>query len=169
MMHVSTLLTLSALAGLTSAIVILLPPHHPHNASSTHLQALNTTQIGAWPPIPFQQPITENIFVNIIGYGRNVCLGRADCEAQVRSDMNEIGWDIILEYQASASHAYSFNSGGVNFCIKQIMATDNTVVLKVLHALHDLTRDYGTTELLRASIVIEREVVAKFMLTFPEL
>lgn len=162
-------MTLSAFAGLARALLIPILPHHQPNASSTHLPALNTTRLGAWPPPPYSQSITPDTLVNVTRYGREVCLGRVDCEAQVRSSINEIGWDIILEYRPGASHAYSFTSGGVNFCIKQGMATDNEVVMKVLHWLHDSTRDYGTTELVLASIVSEREVMARFMLTFPGL
>ncbi len=165
-MHVTTLLTLSTLGGITQSLS-LPRPQHLQDSSTTRLQALNTSR--TWPRAPFLPPINQNSFVAITGYGRHVCLGRVDCEDQVRTDINLIGWDVIMEYKPSASHAYSFTSGGVNFCIKQEKATDNAVVLKVIHALHDLTREYGTTELVKASIVNEREVVARFMLTFPGL
>lgn len=167
-MYVTTLLTLSTLGGLTQSLS-LPRPQHLQDSSTTRLQALNTTRSGTWPPTPFLPPINEDSFVAITGYGRHVCLGRVDCEDQVRADIEMIGWDVVLKYKPSASHAYSFTSGGVNFCIKQEKATDNVVVLKVIHALHDLTREYGTTELVKASIVNDREVVARFMLTFPGL
>jgi len=168
-MHALALTILLALARLTGTLSLSIPPTPLRDSSSMHLQNINTTRLGAWPSAPVDYPITQNAILNITGYGRRVCHGHIDCECQIRSDLNEIGWKIIRDYEPSAQTAFSFTSGDVNFCIKQETATDSMVVLKVIHTLNDLTRQHGTIEVVGGSIVSGRGVVARLMLTFPGL
>ena len=90
------------------------------------------------------------------------------CEAKLRADINEIGWKVFREYTPSPQSAHTFSVGAVYFLFKQEdEAVERNVVLGLLNAFLQLIWRHGTVEVLQAGVQQGKEVVARFMLTFP--
>ena len=165
-------LTLAALTAFT--IALYLPPPTslaPTNSTTTHSQpssTLNLTATKTWPPLPCSYPITASTSFRIVEYGRHLCAPRnAACELQLARNIHELSWIARREYSPGAQHAYSFTSGPAYFYFKQEVEVQVEVVLGVLNKMATLMVQLGITEILGAGVVIENEVVGRWMLTFP--
>jgi len=168
------ILHVSALAALSvSSIALRLPAGDSHLVSNStnapHPQNVNTTEppIHSWPATPWSYAISPTTSVAITHYGRHICFSHIACQNQIEDDINEIGWRVLREYVPGPTHAYSFSSRSANFFLKQESEVERDVVLGVLSGLAGLIAELGTVEVVAAGVMVDGEVVARFMLTFP--